>query len=59
MRKYYERDPENNTNLGNKKLYLYPDFEEGLGVFELEDLSVLSILVSSQESEVNVYIWKD
>lgn len=46
LRKLYEREPEQTVQ---SRLFISPDYEKGLGVFEFEDLYGLCILVKHED----------
>ena len=59
LRKYYEREEEQNEESYQSRLYIYPDSKNGLGVFDLEDLSGFSIVVKSDPDNVKIFVWKE
>jgi hypothetical protein len=40
------------------RLFIYPDYQNGLGVFEPEDLSGFSLLVKSDNEKIKLFVWK-
>jgi hypothetical protein len=56
MRKYYEREIEEENQ---HKLFIYPDYSAGLGVFEWEDLGSLSLVAAVEGDAVKIYLWKE
>lgn len=59
MRKFYESPIEEEEQEKRQKLFVYPDCEQGLGVFGYEDLGVVSLVVSEEGGSLNVFVCKD
>jgi hypothetical protein len=58
MRKFYENEGEAEEE-NKKKLFIYPDFAQGFGVFSYEDLGFLSILVCPEDDSLNVFVCRE
>lgn len=56
MRKYFEREAEEESH---KKLFIYPDVGQGLGVFELDDLGSLNILATTEDGKLRLFLCKE
>ncbi len=56
LRKFYEREEDKSVS---KRLFIYPDCENGLGVFEPDDLNGLCLLVNSEEENLKIYLYRD
>lgn len=57
LRKYYEREESKPEQAD--KLFIYPDSEHGLGVFELDDLAGFCILIKVDGEKLKLFLWRD